>query len=89
MRSAYRWLVLGGLGVLAVAGCGPGPSTEGLHQDCSGGNACASGQSCLHYTGLAGQPLASCEIACTYASDCPPALQCTTVSEGPTQRTCQ
>ena len=68
----------------AALGCGGGqPSTQGLHRDCSDGSACASGQVCVEYTGLAGQPLFTCEIRCTQRSDCPAPLDCVEISDGP------
>ena len=82
---------LAALAALALAACGGGgtpPSTENLHADCSGGFQCATGQQCLHYGGFAGQPLASCEIPCSYDPDCPPPLACGPVADGPTQSIC-
>jgi hypothetical protein len=88
MKSACTWFHL----VLAAAalGCGggPPPSTEGLHQACTPGSACASGQLCLEYTGFAGQPLSTCEIPCDYAADCPAPLSCSSISDGPRQTIC-
>jgi hypothetical protein len=71
-------------------GCGGlAPSTEGLHGDCTPESECAVGQTCLEYTGIAGQPLSSCEIPCDYPSDCPEPLQCAAIADGPGQPICQ
>jgi len=77
-------LLLGG----AALGCGAQPSKQGLHRDCSDGSACSYGQACLEYTNIAGQPLRSCEIPCTYRSDCPEPLDCVAISDGPNQLIC-
>jgi len=87
MNGAWKWTVLA-LAAGAALGCGSPPSKQGLHQPCTPGAPCDHGQLCLEYTGIAGQPLASCEIPCSFKSDCPEPLSCTTVSDGPNQLIC-
>lgn len=92
MKSTRRWwfrfLAIAIAGV-ALACEGEGPSKQGLHKDCSDGSPCKDGQLCLRYSGIAGQPLSTCEIPCTYPSDCPTPLECVAVSDGPDHLICQ
>lgn len=83
MRRAWKWM-----GLALALGCGAPPSKVGLHRACTPGAQCSQGQLCLEYTGFSGQPLATCEIPCTWKSDCPAPLDCVAVSDGPNQLIC-
>jgi hypothetical protein len=64
----------------------PAAVTE-LGGACSDG-ACAAGQECVQYYGIAGKAgpaLSSCEIRCKQDGDCPTGHACKTIADGPGQ----
>jgi len=60
----------------------------GQSNDCSQGQQCAEGYSCISYTGIAGNLLKSCEISCIDSKYCPSGKSCLNISDGP-QNVCQ
>lgn len=51
--------------------------------DCSKGQQCAEGYSCVSYFGIAGNELKSCEIPCGKELHCPIGQTCISISDGP------
>jgi len=57
-----------------------------LGTDCSKGEACASGASCVSYRGIAGArgpEFKTCEIKCADIKSCPGGTKCMTIADGP------
>ncbi|MGE0396312.1 MAG: hypothetical protein AB7T06_06305 [Kofleriaceae bacterium] len=64
------------------------PSLEGLGDKCGESDACGTGQTCVHYFGIAGPSgpeLTSCEITCKDNAPCPAGTKCITIADGPGQ----
>ncbi len=57
-----------------------------LGSDCSKGQACASGATCVSYRGIAGArgpEFKTCEVKCADSKSCPGGTKCATIADGP------